>query len=193
VEISTCKPSFWARKKSWNSAKLSIQINHYEPEDWVATRHVGGWWIAGDMSLWQVCLWINRRPWTNSPTPRCYVWLTLIRAEGVNGAWVMCPNGASGKPGNIPDYVALHCHRELCQCRHLFLSYSWDKNGHDFFFLNWTRSSCHCRLVTVRTPCGGCTLEVFCCIFRWGETGCRYPNDRTANQETLWSAAEKAH
>ena len=26
------------------------------------------------------------------------------------------PNGASGKPGNIPEYVALHWHRELCQC-----------------------------------------------------------------------------
>jgi hypothetical protein len=24
------------------------------------------------------------------PTPRCYVWLALIRAEGVNGTWVMC-------------------------------------------------------------------------------------------------------
>jgi hypothetical protein len=33
---------------------------------------------------------INRRPWTNSPTPRRYVWLALIRAEGVNGTWVMC-------------------------------------------------------------------------------------------------------
>jgi hypothetical protein len=26
------------------------------------------------------------------------VWLALIRAEGVNGTWVMCFNGASGKP-----------------------------------------------------------------------------------------------
>jgi hypothetical protein len=26
-------------------------------------------------------------------------------------------NGASGKPGDIPEYVALHLHRELCQCR----------------------------------------------------------------------------
>jgi hypothetical protein len=35
------------------------------------------------------------------------VWLALIRAEGVNGTWVMCPNGASGKQGGIPEYVAL--------------------------------------------------------------------------------------
>jgi hypothetical protein len=21
--------------------------------------------------MWQACLWINRRPWTNFPTPRC--------------------------------------------------------------------------------------------------------------------------
>jgi hypothetical protein len=27
-------------------------------------------------------------------------------------------NGASGKPGEIPEYVALHWHRELCQCEH---------------------------------------------------------------------------
>jgi hypothetical protein len=32
---------------------------------------------------------------------------------------------------------------------------------------------------------------VFCCFFRWGEIGCRCLNDQTANQETLWSAAEK--
>jgi len=57
----------------------------------MATEHVGGWRIAGDLSLWQVCLLINRRPWTNSLTPRCYVWFALIRAEGVNGTWVMCP------------------------------------------------------------------------------------------------------
>jgi hypothetical protein len=38
------------------------------------------------------------------------VWLASIRAEGVNGIW------ASGKPGDIPEYVALHWHRELCQC-----------------------------------------------------------------------------
>jgi hypothetical protein len=25
-------------------------------------------------------------------------------------------NGASGKPGDIPEYVALHWDRELCQC-----------------------------------------------------------------------------
>jgi hypothetical protein len=25
-------------------------------------------------------------------------------------------NGASGNPGDIPEYVALHWHRELCQC-----------------------------------------------------------------------------
>jgi hypothetical protein len=31
----------------------------------------------------------NRRPWTNSPTTRCYVWLALIRVEGVNGTWVI--------------------------------------------------------------------------------------------------------
>jgi len=49
----------------------------------MAAGHVGEWWIAGDLSLWQVCLWINRRPWTNFPTPRHYVWLALIRAEGV--------------------------------------------------------------------------------------------------------------
>jgi hypothetical protein len=23
-------------------------------------------------------------------TPMCYVWLAFIRAEGVNGTWVMC-------------------------------------------------------------------------------------------------------
>jgi hypothetical protein len=46
------------------------------------------------------------------PNPK--VWLALIRAEGVNGTWVMCPNGDSGKPGNTPEYVALHWHRELC-------------------------------------------------------------------------------
>jgi hypothetical protein len=93
----------------------------------VATGHVGGWRIAGDLSLWQVCLRISRRPWTNSPTPRCHVWLTFIRAKGVNGTWVMYLNGAFGKPGNIPEYVALHWHRELCQCRPLFLPHSWDK------------------------------------------------------------------
>jgi hypothetical protein len=42
------------------------------------------------------------------------VWLALIRAEGVNGIWVT--NGASGKPGDIPEYTALHWHRELCWC-----------------------------------------------------------------------------
>jgi hypothetical protein len=109
------------------------------PEAWVATGHVGGWRIAGDLSLWQVCLRISRRLWTNSPTPRCHVWLALIRAEGVNGKWVMCPNGASGKPGDIPEYVALHWHRELCQCRPLFLPHAgykmdtkkkiWNKQG----------------------------------------------------------------
>jgi hypothetical protein len=93
----------------------------------VATGHVGGWRIAGDLSFWQVCLRISRRPWTNSPTPRCHVWLAFIRTEGVNGTWVMYLNGASGKPGNIPEYVALHWHRELCQCRPLFLPHSWDK------------------------------------------------------------------
>jgi hypothetical protein len=25
-------------------------------------------------------------------------------------------NGASGNPGDIPEYAALHWHRELCQC-----------------------------------------------------------------------------
>jgi hypothetical protein len=67
---------------------LSKTLN---PVAWVATGHVGGWRITRDLSLWQVCLWINRRPWTNSPTPRCYVWLALIRAKGMNGTWVMCP------------------------------------------------------------------------------------------------------
>jgi hypothetical protein len=27
---------------------------------------------------------------TTGLTPRCYVWLALIRALGVNGTWVMC-------------------------------------------------------------------------------------------------------
>jgi hypothetical protein len=61
------------------------------------------------------------------------VWLALIRAEWVHDTWVMCPNGASGKPCNIPEYVALHWHRQLCQGRLLFLPYSWDKNGLFFF------------------------------------------------------------
>jgi hypothetical protein len=26
----------------------------------------------------------------DTPTPKCYVWLAVIRAEGVNGTWVMC-------------------------------------------------------------------------------------------------------
>ena len=60
------------------------------PMAWVAIGHASGWRIAGDLPLWHVCL-CTRRPWTNSPTPKCYMWLALIRAEGVNGTWVMCP------------------------------------------------------------------------------------------------------
>jgi hypothetical protein len=38
----------------------------------------------------------------------------LCVAEGVKGTWVMCIfNGASGKPGDIPEYVALFWYREL--------------------------------------------------------------------------------
>jgi hypothetical protein len=100
----------------------------------VATGHVGRWRIAGDLSLSQVCLRTSRRPWTNSPTPRCHMWLAFMRADGVNGTWVMCLNRASGKPGNIPEYVPLHWHRELCQCRPLFLPHSWDKMDKFFFY-----------------------------------------------------------
>jgi hypothetical protein len=31
------------------------------------------------------------------------------------------------------------------------------------------------------------------CLFRWGETGCRHLNNRTASQKTLWSTVEKAN
>jgi hypothetical protein len=44
------------------------------------------------------------------------MWLALIRAEGVNFTLVMCFYGASGKPGDIPQYVALHWYKELYQC-----------------------------------------------------------------------------
>jgi hypothetical protein len=37
----------------------SANIEAVKPGAWVATGHVGGWRIAGDLSLWQVCLWIK--------------------------------------------------------------------------------------------------------------------------------------
>jgi hypothetical protein len=70
--------------------KALSYISPQKHEAWVATGHVGGWPIAGDLFLRQACLWINRRPCTNSPTPKCQVWPALIRPEGVNGTWVMC-------------------------------------------------------------------------------------------------------
>jgi hypothetical protein len=105
----------------------SVRTKLNNPGAWVVTGHVGGWRIAGYLSLWQVCLWINRGPWTISTTQMCYVWLAFILAEGVNCTWVMCfYNGDSAKPGEIPQYVALHWYRELYQCWLLFLPYSWD-------------------------------------------------------------------
>jgi hypothetical protein len=79
------------------------------------------WGLSGYQACWRVAdsqgPVLVAGPWTNSPTPSCYVWLALIRAEGVNGTWVMCFfNGASGKPGDIQDYVALQWYRELYQC-----------------------------------------------------------------------------
>jgi hypothetical protein len=38
-------------------------------------------------------------------------------------------NGVSEKQGDIPEYVTLHWHRELCQCWPLFLPYLSDQNG----------------------------------------------------------------
>jgi hypothetical protein len=77
--------------------------------------------------LWQGCLW------TNCPTPRCYAWLALICAEGVNGTWWCVFNRASGKPSDIPQYVTLHWQRELCQCWPLFPPHPWDQNGNENF------------------------------------------------------------
>jgi hypothetical protein len=48
---------------------------------------------------------------------------------------MMCLSGVSGKPGKIAEYVALHWHRELCQCGPLFLPLSWDKMDTKKIFL----------------------------------------------------------
>jgi hypothetical protein len=98
-----------------NKLIFKYQLKFYFPVAQVATGLVGGWRIAGDLSLWQACLWINRRPWTKSPTPRCcVVCLNPCR----RGEWHMggVLNGASGKTGDIPEYAALHWHSELCRC-----------------------------------------------------------------------------
>jgi hypothetical protein len=140
--------AFPPQRTDWNAV---LCLRSDVPRAWLATGHVGRWPIAGGLSLWQVCLWINSRPWSNSPTPRCYVWLAVIRAEGANVTWVMWLNGAYGKLGDIPEYVALNRHRELCQCWHLFLPYLSDQNRHEnFWTCTSTRSSYFCRLVTAR-------------------------------------------
>jgi hypothetical protein len=112
-------------------SKQTISYNYYTaPVAWVATGHVSGWGIPGDLSLWQVYLWINRRTWTNSPNPRCFVWLALIRAKGWTAHGWCVFNGASGKPDDIPQYVALHWYRELYQCWLFSPVFVW---------LKWTR------------------------------------------------------
>jgi hypothetical protein len=74
-------------------------------------------------------------------------------------------NGAWGKPGDIPEYVALHWHRELCQCG-LFISpilvdTKWTR-------LKRTQTRCwyNSRLVKAKISKGGFKIKAFHCLFR---------------------------
>jgi hypothetical protein len=69
--------------------------------EWLPSTSAGGGWLGTYSGAGLDDLWTspgaglspnlkNRGPWTNSPTPRCYMWLALIRAEGVHGTWEMC-------------------------------------------------------------------------------------------------------
>jgi hypothetical protein len=99
-------------------------------------------------------------------------------------------NGASGKPGDIPEYIALHWHRELCQCgpfiSPILVETKWTRLKR-----LQTRSWYNSRLVKAKTSKGGFKIKAFHCLFRGVKTGCRHLNDWTAGQETLWSAEEK--
>jgi hypothetical protein len=100
-------------------------------------------------------------------------------------------NGASGKPGDIPEYVVLHWHRELCQCRP-FISPTLVETKCTRLKRTQTRSWHNSRLVKAKISKGSFKIKAFHCFFRLGKTGCRHLNDWTAGQETLWSAEEKA-
>jgi hypothetical protein len=73
-------------------------------------------------------------------------------------------NGASGKPGDIPEYVALHWHRELCQCgpfiSPILVGTKWKRLKR-----TQTRSSYNSRLVKAKISKGGFKIKAFQCIF----------------------------
>jgi hypothetical protein len=70
------------------------------------TRGLSGYWAR-----WWVA---------DSRGPVLVAGLSLNKYETVdqlpNPKALCVPNGASGKQGGIPEYVALHWYRELCQC-----------------------------------------------------------------------------
>jgi hypothetical protein len=74
------------------------------------------------------------------------------------------PNGASGKPGGLPEYVALHWHRELCQCGHYFSHTRGNKM--DTFEKNPNKELVNSRLVKAKTSKGGFRIRAFHCLFR---------------------------
>jgi hypothetical protein len=62
-------------------------------------------------------------------------------------------NRASGKPGNIPEYVALYWHRELCQCGQ-FISPTLMETKWTRLKITQTRSWYNSRLVKAKISKG---------------------------------------
>jgi hypothetical protein len=74
-------------------------------------------------------------------------------------------NGASGKPGGFPEYVALHWHRELCQCGP-FISPILVETEWTLLKRTQTRSWYNSRLVKAKISKGDFEIKAFHCLFR---------------------------
>jgi hypothetical protein len=74
-------------------------------------------------------------------------------------------NGAYGKPGDIPEHVALHWRRELCQCgpfiSPILVETKWTRLKRI-----QTRSWYNSTLVKAKISKGGFKIKAFHCLFR---------------------------
>jgi hypothetical protein len=100
-------------------------------------------------------------------------------------------NGASGKPGDIPEYVAFHWHREFCQCGTYIYPTIVDLKC-TRLKRTQTRNWYNSRLVKAKIVQRKLKIKAFNCFFRRGKTSCRLLNDWTAGQKNLWIAEERS-
>jgi hypothetical protein len=93
-------------------------------------------------------------------------------------------NGASGKPGDIPEYVALHWHRELCQCG-LFISSILVETKWTRLKRTRTRSWYNSRLFKAKISKGSFKIKAFHCFFRREKTRKKLATGSPRRRRTL--------